>query len=145
VHTPAFLLIILPLSHVLLSDISPVHSAHPTLHILTPLSLEVISRRVVIHFSVSVLHVIFEVTFENTPTLESDFAFALFFALKPLPFVSCIINCVFTEAMPQTIFYLTLICTSVRPFIVAFSCDSIICKLSFINYAVGPDKNSFSM
>lgn len=144
-HPPTSLLVILPLSHILFSDICPVHSTHATLHILTPLSLEVISRRVVIHLPVSVLHIIFKITFKHTPTLESDFSFALFFTLKPLSFVSCVIDHVFTEAMSQPVFYLSFISTSIWPFVVAFSCDSIISKLSFINYAVGPNKNSFSV
>jgi hypothetical protein len=60
-NTPAFLLVVFPISHILLSDICPVHSAHATLYIFPPFSFEVVAGRVVVHFAISVFHIVLEV------------------------------------------------------------------------------------
>jgi len=144
-HTPTFLLIIFPLSDIFLSDICPIHSSHSTFHILLPFSLEVISRRIVIHFSISMLQVIFEITFKDTATLESYLTFTLFLTLKPFTLISCVIDHIFTKSVSQSIFYFSIVGTSIWPLVSTFACDSIIGKLSVINDTVCPDENSFSM
>jgi hypothetical protein len=144
-HTPTFLLIIFPLSNIFLSDISPIHCSHSTFHILFPFSLEVISRRIVVHFSISIFHIIFEITFKDTTAFESYLTFALLLTLKPFTFISCIIDHIFTESMPQSIFYFSIVGTSIWPLVSTFACDSIISKLSVINDTICPYENSFSV
>jgi hypothetical protein len=92
VHAPAFLLIIFPLSHIFLANICPVHGTHAALYVICPFSFEVVARGVIIHLSVAVLSVIFEITLKDTSTFEGDFSFTLFLAINPLALISCIID-----------------------------------------------------
>lgn len=46
------------------------------------------------------LHIIFEISFEDTPTFEYDFTFSFLLALNPIPLISGFIDSVFSKAVP---------------------------------------------
>ena len=144
-NTPSLLLITLPISNIFLSNISPIHRPHSAFHILFPFPFKIISWRIIVHLSVSFFHIILEITFKNTTALEDDLPFTLLFALNPLPFICGIINCIFSIAVSESIFYLSLISASIRPFIYALSCNSIICKFSIVNNTISPYKFTFAV
>ena len=60
VNTPSFLLVVLPIPYIFLPDVCPVHGPHAALHVLLPLSFEKVARRVIVHLTVAVLHVVLE-------------------------------------------------------------------------------------
>ena len=143
-NTPPLLLIIFPVSNIFLSNIAPVHGSHSTLNILSPFSFKIVSRWIVIHLSITMFHVIFEITFKNASTLKNNLTFSFFLAFNPITLISCIIDIVFPNTMTKTILYFALIIASIWPFISPLSSDTIISKLSLINNSIGPSECAFS-
>ena len=144
-HTPPLLLIVLPISYIFLTNISPIHCPQYRFNILFPLTLKVISWRIIVHFSISFFHIILKATFKDTSTLEDNLPFTFFFPLNPLSFICCIIYGIFAIAMPKTILYLSLITASIWPFIYTLSCNSIICKFSIVYNTICPYKFTFAI
>lgn len=143
-NTPSLLLVIFPISNIFFSDIRPVHCPHSTFYIGSPFPLKKITRRIVIHFPVTVLHIILEVTLEDTSTFKDDFSFALLFSINPISLIRSFINCILSVSMPKPVFDLALISTSIWPFVKAFSSDTIICKFSSVYNSISPSKSSLS-
>lgn len=88
------------------------------------------------------LHIIFEVAFEDTATFEDDLAFALFFAINPISFISSLVDCILPEPMAESIFDLSFVGATIWPFVATLSCDAIILKLASIHNTVGPSKSA---
>ena len=142
--TPSFLLIIFPISYILLPDVSPVHSPHSALDIFLPLSFEIVAWRIVIHLSVSVFHIVFEIPLKYTSALEYDFSFALFFTIDPVTFVSCLIDCIFPNSVSESVLDFPLITAAVGPVVVTFASDTIISELSRVCDTIDPCKFTLS-
>lgn len=132
------LIIIVPFPKVFLPEISPIHGPLAFFHVILPIALEVISRRVVVHLPLSMLQVVFEIALENASTLEDDFSFPFLLTLFPLALVGRIINFINPVAMSKPIFDFAFVNTSIRPLVDTLTRNPIISKLPFIDDPIGP-------
>ena len=90
------------------------------------------------------LHIVFELTLENTTTFEDNLSLTLFLTLDPLSLISSLIDCVLSVTVSEAIFDLTFVATTIRPFIVTFPCDTVVSELSFVDYTVCPGESAFT-
>lgn len=143
-YSPSFLLIIFPIAYVFLPDISPVHGTHAGFDITPPLSFKIISRRIIVHFSIPMLHIVFEVTLKDTAAFEDNLSLSLFFPIDPVPFISGLVYSILSKSMPESIFNFSFIAATVWPFVATLSCDAIIFELPTISNTVGPSKGALT-
>lgn len=57
-HSPSFLMVILPFSDIFFTNICPVHCPFALLFVVFPFPFKVISRRVVVHLSITLFEVV---------------------------------------------------------------------------------------
>jgi len=114
-------------------------------HVILPVALEVVARRIVVHFAKTMFEIIFKVALKYAATFKTYFSFSFLFAFLPLSLIGGIINFIDPGPMSQPIFYIALINTSIWPFIYTPSGYSVILKLSLINDTVCPCKFAFAM
>ena len=143
-NTPAFLLIIFPISNIFFPNIGPVHCAHPALNILLPFSLEIVARRIVVHLPVPMFHIIFEISLKDAATFKDDLPFPLLLALHPVSLIRSIIHNILSNPMPEAILHLSLVCTVIRPFICPLPRDTVVGKFTRIDNSIGPSEDAFT-
>lgn len=134
------LIIFVPLAKIFFSEICPIHCSLPFFHIILPISFKIITRRIVIHLTITIFEIIFKASFKYASTFENYFTFSFFFSLFPLSFIGCIINFINTISMPEPILNLSLINATIGPSIHPFTSYSVISKLTFIYDTIGPCK-----
>jgi len=144
-NTPTMLIIVMPLAKIFLSQVSPIHCSLSFLHIILPITLKVVPWWVIVHFSIAMLQIIFEISFKYASTFEYYFSFSFLFTLFPFTFISCFIYLVHPSAMPQPVFNISFIYTAIRPFIYTLASDTVNSKLPFINNPISPGELSITI
>ena len=137
-NSPTLLLVVLPVTHIFLPYVSPVHSPHSAFHVRLPVAFKVVARWVVVHLAIPIFHVTLEAAFENAPALELYLAFARFLTFPPLAFISSIVNTVFTKSVSEAIFHLAIVAATIRPAVVSLPSNTVISEFPFVNYAICP-------
>jgi len=99
-NTPSFLMIFVPLSNIFLSNIGPVHCSEALFFIKLPLSLKIISRWIIIHFSVTIFQIILKASLKYTAAFEDNFSLTMLFTLKPLTLISSFLDSILSNTMP---------------------------------------------
>jgi hypothetical protein len=110
-----------------------------------PLAFEKVARRVVIHLSIALFHVVLETSLEDTSAFEDDLSLPVLLTIKPISFIGRIINRVFACPMSQAIFDVSFVCTAIGPFVGSLPCNTIISKFSLVDDAVCPFEFSFTV
>lgn len=139
-YTPAMLIIFMPFAKIFFPKICPIHCTFSFFEVVLPITFKVVARRIIIHFTKSMLEIIFELSFKNTSAFEDDFSFSFFFPFFPLSFIGCIIDFISAATMSEAIFNFTFINRAIRPWICASSCYPVICKFPLVYDSISPNK-----
>jgi hypothetical protein len=143
--SPAFLVVVAPISNIFFANIRPVHSPHSAFLILFPFSLEEIAGRIVVHLTVALFHIIAEAALKDAATLKHYLTLSMLLSLQPLALINCLINAVLSIAMTQSVFDLAFVGAAIWPSVSSLPSDAIIGELTLVDNAIGPGEGALAI